>query len=713
MTLQQNLRDYYSLPNAANLNTVCLTLDTLLKTIIDFEEISVVNPADCRVVASTDRKLINTVYYQNDVFKCQSQKTNVTTLLLDKTKTPKFYFYGPIYYNSKQYKTVIIKTNTHELNLVTNNYAGLGKTGETLIAQRSKSGDAVYITPLRFNNTAALILTVPKTETDMPITRALSKITGLMLHAHDYRQKEVIANTDYIPEADWGLVSKIDTSEINAKITGFVLKSIITFVFLVLIIIFTSFYITRKITEPIISLTHTAAQISTGDYTKRASTGSTDEIGALANMFNTMTDKLVSANKELEGKVNQRTQELTEEKQKLTRQQVGLIKINNCFLGFTTDFDKNIDTLTKLSGELLGADCALYNRLDNDLLCSISQWQTPADYNPQDKPDGHICYDVITKYHDEVFVVNNLQNTDYARTDPNVTKYNLHTYIGKAVKFNDKYIGSLCLVYARNFVPDENQKQILSILTTAVSIQETQKAAEKEKQLLNNRLIQAEKTASIGLLAGGVAHEINNPLTGILGTTQLLKRSVDKTGSLYTDLTTIESLTLRCANIVNSLLTFSRQDKLLVSKCSMDKIVSSALELMSYQLQSNNITVTINSLENLPEINVEEKMIEQVFLNLFNYATDTLQDGGTLTITGQVSGSTIEITFSDTGAGLPEDIIDKIFDPTITSKLPLHNSGFGLSISNKIIEKHKGTITVKNRQGQGTDFVITLPLNQI
>ncbi len=101
-----------------------------------------------------------------------------------------------------------------------------------------------------------------------------------------------------------------------------------------------------------------------------------------------------------------------------------LSKINDCFLNFSPDPFDNIERLTSLCGELLGATCALYNRLDQGLLCSWGQWNTPSSYDPVDHPDGHICYDIIKKGTDEVMVVPNLQNSHYARTDPNVI---LHT----------------------------------------------------------------------------------------------------------------------------------------------------------------------------------------------------------------------------------------------------------------------------------------------
>ncbi|MDH4206182.1 MAG: hypothetical protein OEV45_11715, partial [Desulfobacteraceae bacterium] len=137
-----------------------------------------------------------------------------------------------------------------------------------------------------------------------------------------------------------------------------------------------------------------------------------------------------------------------------------LSKINECFLNFLPDALENINRLTALCGELLGATCALYNRLDQGLLHSWGQWNTPLDYNPIDKPDGHICYDVIKKGTDGVIVFSDLQKSHYVKTDPNVIPYKLKTYIGQAVKFGDTPVGSLCAVFQNDYVPSDSDKKV-------------------------------------------------------------------------------------------------------------------------------------------------------------------------------------------------------------------------------------------------------------
>ncbi|MHB8881634.1 MAG: PAS domain-containing hybrid sensor histidine kinase/response regulator [Thermodesulfovibrionales bacterium] len=153
--------------------------------------------------------------------------------------------------------------------------------------------------------------------------------------------------------------------------------------------------------------------------------------------------------------------------------------LNECFLEFGPDPMENINRLVALCGKFMGATCALYNRIEDGRLCSWGQWNVPADYNPVDAPEGHICFDVIKDGSREVVVIRNLPETVYARTDPNVARYNLQTYVGTAVKFADTYVGSLCVVYQKDFLPGEDDKRIMGIIASAIATEEKRKKAEE------------------------------------------------------------------------------------------------------------------------------------------------------------------------------------------------------------------------------------------
>ena len=152
--------------------------------------------------------------------------------------------------------------------------------------------------------------------------------------------------------------------------------------------------------------------------------------------------------------------------------------INEVFLGFGMDVSSNINRLVALCGKLLGADCALYNRIEGNVLSTCGQWNAPADLKLTDNAKGHICYDVVNRESRDVVVINNLPDTEYFRTDPNVKKYKLRTYAGKAVIFDGRNIGSICLVYQNDFHPTEADKGIMSIIASAIGTEESRGNAE-------------------------------------------------------------------------------------------------------------------------------------------------------------------------------------------------------------------------------------------
>jgi PAS domain S-box-containing protein len=168
--------------------------------------------------------------------------------------------------------------------------------------------------------------------------------------------------------------------------------------------------------------------------------------------------------------------DITERKRKEHR----LKRLTDCFLSFGTDPGENINRMTALCGELLGATCALYNRLEGGLLCSLGQWHTPPDFVSQDKPEGHICYDVIRKGSEELFTVRNLPETPYFKTDSNVARYQLKTYVGKAVLFSNAAVGSLCVVFGKDFEPDTEDQRIITIIAAAIGIEENRLQAREK-----------------------------------------------------------------------------------------------------------------------------------------------------------------------------------------------------------------------------------------
>ncbi|MCD6306405.1 MAG: PAS domain S-box protein [Deltaproteobacteria bacterium] len=226
------------------------------------------------------------------------------------------------------------------------------------------------------------------------------------------------------------------------------------------------------------------------------------------------------------------------------------------------------------------------------------------------------------------------------------------------------------------------------------------------------QLVQSEKIASVGRMAAGVAHEINNPLAGALIYAELLKERLSDDPDLLSDIQEVINQTLRCKRIVAELLEFSRQSIGQTSSFSLDHIIERCLNLLVNQALFHDIRVVTDLEPDLPEMVGDIGQLQQVFTNLFINAADAMEGKGVLKITAayQAEASRFVIRVSDTGPGIPAGLRDKIFDIFFTTKPVGKGTGLGLAITRNIIQLHGGTIDIECPPSGGTTFVIELPL---
>ena len=226
-------------------------------------------------------------------------------------------------------------------------------------------------------------------------------------------------------------------------------------------------------------------------------------------------------------------------------------------------------------------------------------------------------------------------------------------------------------------------------------------------------LLQKEKLASMGQLAYGVAHEINNPLGTILLFADLLSKDLPDGDPRKDDLKMISSETLRSKKIVSDLLNFGRQQELLAQDTNLHDLIDQAIGGVSHQDSFKQVTITRNFSSDPPVIQSDQTQLMQVFVNLLNNAAESMSAGGTITIaTRLLEKGWVEATVADTGCGIREEHLDKVFTPFFTTRPIGKGTGLGLSIVYGIIKMHRGQIAVKSTVGQGTTFTITLPVKQ-
>jgi two-component system NtrC family sensor kinase len=257
------------------------------------------------------------------------------------------------------------------------------------------------------------------------------------------------------------------------------------------------------------------------------------------------------------------------------------------------------------------------------------------------------------------------------------------------------------------------QKTFREMLT---SLQERDRQQKAESEI---RLLQSEKQASIGKLAAGVAHEINNPLTGVLTFTHILLRRKDIGEDVRSDLQKIVHATERVRKIVKGLLDFSRQTKLDPEPLDVNRLVRSAMSLVENQALVKGVSLSFEPREGLPMLTLDRGQLESVILNIILNALDAMEPGDSITLSTGISVSAsqghqkgVEIAVTDTGCGIPPENLDKLFDPFFTTKEVGQGTGLGLAVSYGIVERQGGTIRVQSEFGRGSTFTIWLPIDE-
>ncbi|MBW1997541.1 MAG: cache domain-containing protein [Deltaproteobacteria bacterium] len=253
----------------------------------------------------------------------------------------------------------------------------------------------------------------------------------------------------------------------------------------------------------------------------------------------------------------------------------------------------------------------------------------------------------------------------------------------------------------------------LSELETAFDVMGSslQERDEEIRKLTEQHMMRSEKLSSIGRLAAGIAHEINNPLTSVLTFSSLLLRKAPD--DQKERLGIIVQETTRCREIVKNLLNFARQSEPKKELSNLNQIIEAAFSLIKNQLYVNERRIdVVKELACLPEIHIDPNQMLEVFVNIMINAVDAMPEGGTLRVTTGVSedGAFVEARVSDTGIGIPEENINDIFDPFFTTKEAGKGTGLGLAVAYGIVERHKGRIDVESEVNKGTTFIIKLPV---
>ena len=258
---------------------------------------------------------------------------------------------------------------------------------------------------------------------------------------------------------------------------------------------------------------------------------------------------------------------------------------------------------------------------------------------------------------------------------------------------------------------------IIRDITEKKMVEEALRTAYEDLENTEQQLIQAEKMSSLGVMAGGVAHELNTPLSAILGYSSLLMNELSEDTAAKKDVHEIEKAARKCKAIVENMLHFSRQDfSSRFGPVDIEASIEESLRIVKHRMELRGIQIEKKFQAKLPAIQGNSQILEQAFINLMNNAHDAMPRGGTLFISAELLENSdgkkhISVQFRDTGTGIPDEIMQKIFDPFVTTKPVGEGTGLGLSVTYGIIKKHHGRIEVKNMPEGGALFTVFIPVS--
>jgi signal transduction histidine kinase/CheY-like chemotaxis protein len=286
------------------------------------------------------------------------------------------------------------------------------------------------------------------------------------------------------------------------------------------------------------------------------------------------------------------------------------------------------------------------------------------------------------------------------------------------IRWKGQLIGAFSVLWLREahrFTPEELRLTEGIALQGALAV-ENSRLYEGVKQQMTElkqtqaQLVQSTKLAAIGELAANIAHEINNPLTTVLGFASFIAERLKADDPMREELTLIQDEASRARDIVRDLLQFSRQRDFMPETASLNSVLEQVITMVRRQGALGPVTVREQYAADLPDVEVDISRIKQVFLNIINNAVYVMPDGGTLTIRTIAGGRGVRVEIEDTGPGIAPEHRDRIFDPFFTTKPEVSGTGLGLSVSLGIVQSHGGTIEVASELGRGTTFTVALPL---
>lgn len=420
-------------------------------------------------------------------------------------------------------------------------------------------------------------------------------------------------------------------------------------------------------------------------------------------------------------------------RERIKAQNIRLVTINAISATISSSLDLNevLNTTIDKICEIVGSDCVRIYLLDKQrgILNLASHRGLATEFIEMDHVrsrkigDGFLGRTVLNG---KIHLVDNLLPSEDQYVKFLVKQgFKSTIYIPLVSKGEPVGVMSVCSTTPFKFSPDDAEfltsiGNQIGLAVHNANLYENIKKAYEELKEAQEQVIRSEKLASLGKLAATIAHEINNPLSGVLTYIRLMMKLIakdrfraEKIEDISRYLSTMESETSRCGEIVKDLLAFSRQSKTAIETHDIREIIERSLALIAHELELEEIKVVKKIEPNLPNVQCDSKQIQQVLLNLIGNASEAMAKGGTLTVTVKRSERQgyLDVVVSDTGCGISKKNLKNIFEPFFTTKQEGKGVGLGLSIAYGIIARHNGSIEVKSELNKGSSFKVVLPIS--
>jgi signal transduction histidine kinase len=380
----------------------------------------------------------------------------------------------------------------------------------------------------------------------------------------------------------------------------------------------------------------------------------------------------------------------------------------------STDLKEVLDLAVWKATEALGAKGAILRILNLD----TDELELSAAYNLSESylSKGPVTQkNLITDLYRQsrVIVIEDIQHDPRIHYPLEAEREGIRMVLDTSLSFRNHIAGILRIYFAEvRTVSDEERDFLVSLTDQCTLAIEKNRLIEAQKSKFDLLALQTEKLSALGRMAAGIAHEINNPLAGILLFSSNLFKKVPEEGPLKEGLGIIMRETQRCKFIIQELLEFARDKEPRKTPASIVTILQKSLNILENEFRLRHIRVEKDLTPDLPESCIDANQLEQVFVNLLLNAAQAIDENGTISIRTRINSTRHELAVDivDTGCGIPAENLGKIFEPFFSTKK--NGSGLGLAVSFGIIKNHQGRLEVSSRPGQGSQFTVVLPASR-